>query len=173
MDSFDYDSLDRYIRKFKRNIINKLETSNFAEKDIKNQSDLLCMVLDYSPKNYDEKKFIKKIEIRSDTIKLDDLIEKKYNDVPLKLNRKTSEESSSGSPERGSGPKLSKLSSKIRIGSGEFISRNSKDKIKENSVQLKIKNILFDIMDDVISINLSNKKAKCKLRLSYQINQIN
>ena len=162
MDSFDYDSLDRYIRKFKRNIINKLETSNFAEKDIKNQSDLLCMVLDYSPKAYDEKKFIKKIEIKQNSINLDDLIEKNHNIIPLNLNRQTSEENSYDSSEKGSAPrlsKLSKLSSRIGIENKEFSSKD-KDKNKENSVQLKIKNILNDIMEDVISINLVNKKIK-------------
>jgi hypothetical protein len=152
MDSFDYDSLDRYIRKFKRNIINKLESSNFAEKDMKNQSDLLCMVLDYSPKAYDEKKLIKKIEIKQNSIKMDDLLEKNQNIIPLNLNKQTSEENSFDSPKLS---KLSKVSSIIGIDNREISSKE-----KENSVQKKVKNIINDIMEDVISINSIKKNIK-------------
>ena len=98
MDSFDYDSLDRYIRKFKRNIIGKLETTNLSEKDLKNHSDLLCMVLDYSPKMYDEKKYLKKIEIKPSTFLLEDLNEKN-NIRSLVLEKQVSNDENSRSQE--------------------------------------------------------------------------
>jgi hypothetical protein len=56
MDNFDSESLDKYIRKYKKNIISKLEHFQLTEKEMRNQSDLLCMVLDYSPRVAEEKK---------------------------------------------------------------------------------------------------------------------
>lgn len=58
MDNFDYESLDKYIRKYKRNIVNKLENITLTESEMRNQSDLLCMVLDYSPRICEERKIL-------------------------------------------------------------------------------------------------------------------
>jgi hypothetical protein len=77
MDNFDYDSLENYIRKYKRNIVNKLENIQLNEKSMRNQADLLCMVLDYSPRIVEERKvsryvytnFLKLITIRKIQIK--------------------------------------------------------------------------------------------------------
>jgi hypothetical protein len=56
MDNFDLESLEKFIRRYKRNIVNKLENIQLTEKEMRNQSDLLCMVLDYSPRQLEEKK---------------------------------------------------------------------------------------------------------------------
>jgi hypothetical protein len=56
MDNFDLESLDKYIRKYKRNIVNKFENVFFTENEMRNQSDLLCMVLEYSPRLADERR---------------------------------------------------------------------------------------------------------------------
>jgi hypothetical protein len=56
MDNFDLDSLEKFIRKYKRNIVGKLENLQLTEKEMRNQSDNLCMVLDYSPRVLEEKK---------------------------------------------------------------------------------------------------------------------
>jgi hypothetical protein len=56
MDNFDLESLDKYIRKYKRNIVTKFENVFFTESEMRNQSDLLCMVLEYSPRISDERR---------------------------------------------------------------------------------------------------------------------
>jgi hypothetical protein len=50
MDCIYAESLDQFIKKFKQGVINKLNSINLDEEDIHNQSDLFCMVLDFSPK---------------------------------------------------------------------------------------------------------------------------
>ena len=50
MDSFDINALDSYMKRYKYGIVGKLETMVLNEKNISNQSDLVCMVLDYSPR---------------------------------------------------------------------------------------------------------------------------
>jgi hypothetical protein len=61
MDNFDIDSLEKYIRKYKRNIVNKLEKIQLTEKEMRNQCDLLCMVLDYSPRLLEERKVLGRV----------------------------------------------------------------------------------------------------------------
>lgn len=56
MDNFDLESLEKFIRRYKRNIVNKLENIQLTEKEMRNQSDMLCMVLDYSPRVKEESK---------------------------------------------------------------------------------------------------------------------
>jgi len=73
MDNFDLESLEKFIRRYKRNIVNKLENIQLTEKEMRNQSDLLCMVLDYSPRLLEERKifgmqifnFLRKIQIEN------------------------------------------------------------------------------------------------------------
>ena len=48
MDSFDISSLDSFIKKYKEDIKGKLDSLQLNSKTIANQSDLVCMVLDYS-----------------------------------------------------------------------------------------------------------------------------
>jgi len=152
MDSFDFDSLERYIRKFKRNIINKLESTNLSEKDLKNQSDLLCMVLDYSPKMYDEKKFIKKIEIKPSAMLLDDLNNEKNNIRSLILEKQVSNDDNSFDSEKEQTIKLSRLSSKI-CGAEIIHQKNpdGKNPTKEKIVLIHIKELLFEIISKATS----------------------
>ena len=56
MDSFDIDTVDKYVKQYKRKIVSKLETYNLKERDLKNHSDLLCMVLEYSPRSIEDRK---------------------------------------------------------------------------------------------------------------------
>jgi hypothetical protein len=46
MDNFDLETLEKFIRKYKRNIVGKLENVQLTEKEMRNQSDNLYMVLD-------------------------------------------------------------------------------------------------------------------------------
>jgi len=156
MDSFDFDSLDRYIRKFKRNIINKLESTNLTEKDLKNQSDLLCMVLDYSPKIYEEKKYVKKIEIKPSTLLLEDLNEK--NTIrSLILDKQVSNEENSYDSEKDQTIKLSRLSSKICKRDNIYSNNlNSKSQKKDDFLFGQIKSMLQEIISNAISVAFNN-----------------
>ena len=50
MDLFDIDALDFQIKEYKKEIISKLHQEKVTEKNMKNSSDLICQVLDFSPK---------------------------------------------------------------------------------------------------------------------------
>ena len=54
MDNFDEDSLNSYITNSKKHIITKLDSYTIYQREMRLHSDLLCMVLDYSPKIVDE-----------------------------------------------------------------------------------------------------------------------
>lgn len=164
MDSFDYDSLERYIRKFKRNIINKLESTNLSEKDLKNQSDLLCMVLDYSPKMYDEKKIMKKIEIKPSAFLLDDLNHEKNNIRSLILEKQVSNEENSFDSDKEQTIKLSRLSSKICRGENlQQKNSNGKTPTKDNILLIHMKELLYEIVSKAIAITEINNNLELKI----------
>lgn len=163
MDSFDHDSLDRYIRKFKRNIIGKLETTNLSEKDLKNHSDLLCMVLDYSPKMYDEKKYLKKIEIKPSTFLLEDLNEKN-NIRSLVLEKQVSNDENSFDSDKEQTIKLSRLSSKICRGeSMQHNNPNSKTLTKENILNIHIQRLVNEIISKAVKTANNNTNLELKI----------
>ncbi len=49
MDTFTVDTLNKYIKGYKRDIVLKLANEKFTDKNISTQADLINMVLDYSP----------------------------------------------------------------------------------------------------------------------------
>ena len=49
MDTFTLDTLQKYIKCYKRDIVLKLANEKFTDKNISTQADLINMVLDYSP----------------------------------------------------------------------------------------------------------------------------
>lgn len=51
MDCFDLENLEKSILSYKKNLTCKLESVVLTSKEIKNSSDLLSIVLTYSPKN--------------------------------------------------------------------------------------------------------------------------
>lgn len=165
MDSFDYESLDRYLRKFKRNIINKLECTNLCEKDLKNQSDLLCMVLDYSPKIYDEKKYMKKIEIKPSAFLLDDLNIEKNNIRSFILEKQVSNEENSFDSDKEQTIKLSRLSSKICRETFHQNNSVGKNLTKENILLIHMKDIIYQLISKAISIS-GNKNSNLELKFS-------
>jgi hypothetical protein len=61
MDCFHLESLEHFIKKFKTGIVYKLENIRMTEKDLINHSDLVNMVLDYSPRLIEEKRLNGKI----------------------------------------------------------------------------------------------------------------
>lgn len=172
MDSFDYESLERYIRKFKRNVINKLESTNLQEKDLKNQSDLLCMVLEYSPKIYDQKKCIKKIELKPGLSILNDLNDKKEIRSFI-LERHTShEENSPYDSDKEHTIKLSKLSSKIQkedfIQQSNVIDKNLENKINfnENFPLINFKEIINEIIYKAVETSEQNFNNNLELKIT-------
>ena len=49
MDTFTIDTLQKYIKRYKRDIVLKLANEKFTDKNVSTQADLINMVLDYSP----------------------------------------------------------------------------------------------------------------------------
>ncbi len=60
MDCIYSESLDSRINRFKSNIMKKLNSINFTQNDLQQNSDLICMVLEYSPKVTENPIFSKK-----------------------------------------------------------------------------------------------------------------
>jgi len=63
MDTFTLPTLNKYINNYKHDIILKLATEKFTEKNISTQADLVNMVLDYSPKIKSSFQFPEKIDL--------------------------------------------------------------------------------------------------------------
>lgn len=53
MDSFDLEDLQKGVQEYKNDLINKLERVYHRSKELRNNSDLLTIVLDYSPRDLD------------------------------------------------------------------------------------------------------------------------
>jgi hypothetical protein len=56
MDCIHIEFLDHMIKRYKRNIVNKLENVQLTEEDLPVHADILTMVLDYSPKLNSERR---------------------------------------------------------------------------------------------------------------------
>jgi hypothetical protein len=147
MDNFDLDSLDKYIRKYKRNIVSKFENVIFTENEMRNQSDLLCMVLEYSPRLTDERRifgniitYLEKFRIKQPIVQEDC----KTNGRSLVLEKQNAE--SSSDDEKEGTIKLSRFSSRIQKES----SNDSMDPGKANIVNTKVKEILYDIIEEAL-----------------------
>ena len=82
MDTFTLDTLNKYINNYKHDIILKLATENFIDKNISTQANLLNMVLDYSPKKKSTFIFPEKIDLSKFRTKQQSLI-KKINEKNL------------------------------------------------------------------------------------------
>ena len=148
MDNFDFDSLENYIKKYKRNIVNKLENIQLNEKSLRNQSDLLCLVLDYSPRIVEEKKMMEKIKIKNNNL-IPELADRMISNRSLNLESKQNEgdeESEEESKDSKEGIiKLSRFSSKL-----SSIEQPSKmqDEMTINMIfKLFVNNLIENAMD--------------------------
>jgi hypothetical protein len=65
MDCIYTEQLESRINKFRSNIVKKLNTTNFTTYELQQNSDLICMVLDYSPKIQDTLNLSTKISYRT------------------------------------------------------------------------------------------------------------
>lgn len=90
MDNFDLESIDTYIKKYKANIVNKLNITTMNENTITNNCDDICMVLDYSPQLKRRLKYNEKYEIESNT--RTDLFHIPVSNLSLNLENKISPE---------------------------------------------------------------------------------
>ena len=63
MDIFTVDTLNKYIKNYKHDIILKLSNDKFTDKNISSKADLINMVLDYSPKVKTTIQFPNKLDI--------------------------------------------------------------------------------------------------------------
>ena len=63
MDTFTLNTLNKYINNYKHDIILKLATAKFTDKNISTQANLVNMVLDYSPKTKTTFQFPEKIDL--------------------------------------------------------------------------------------------------------------
>ena len=63
MDTFTLNTLNKYINNYKHDIILKLATEKFTDKNISTQANLVNMVLDYSPKTKTTFQFPEKIDL--------------------------------------------------------------------------------------------------------------
>lgn len=84
MDLFDIDALDFQIKEYKKEIISKLHQEKVTQKNMKNSSDLICQVLDFSPKTKSIVT-VSKIELKNNNNNLPDFVQKYPSNLSLDL----------------------------------------------------------------------------------------
>ena len=84
MDLFDIDALDFQIKEYKKEIISKLHQEKVTEKNMKNSSDLICQVLNFSPKTKSIVT-VSKIELKNNNNNLPDFVQKYPSNLSLDL----------------------------------------------------------------------------------------
>ena len=93
MDYFDIDALECHIKKYKKEILSKLEYEKITERNMKNSSDLVCQVLDYSPKTRSFVPNNSKIQLKENNINvLPCLVQKYPSNLSLDLGSKQIDE---------------------------------------------------------------------------------
>lgn len=93
MDYFDIDALECHIKKYKKEILSKLEYEKITERNMKNSSDLVCQVLDYSPKTRSFVPNNSKIQLKENNINdLPCLVQKYPSNLSLDLASKQIDE---------------------------------------------------------------------------------
>ena len=158
MDTFTIDTLQKYIKRYKRDIVLKLANEKFTDKNISTQADLINMVLDYSPTvkstfQYPDKINLSRLRTKplakkkiTQSIKLSDINESKEdeegNSGSMKNNSQKEENKNSSSQKNSSSNSYTNISLKEE---GTKDNTNIRDSIsgKKNSfekVRLKKKN---------------------------------
>ena len=134
MDTFTFDTLQKYIKNYKRDIVLKLANEKFTDKNISTQADLINMVLDYSPTvkstiQYQDKINLSRLRAKPSTkkksaqIKLADINESKED-----------EEGNSNSLKNSSQKDENKNSSQKNSSSISYTNNSLKEEgMKENS----------------------------------------
>ena len=134
MDTFTVDTLNKYIKCYKRDIVLKLANEKFTDKNISTQADLINMVLDYSPTikstiQYQDKINISRLRTKpsvkkkpTQTIKLSEINETKED-----------EENNSNSFKNSQKDENKNSSSQKNSSSASYTNSLKDDGIKENN----------------------------------------
>ena len=82
MDYFDFKTISTFITKNKQNVESRLKDLQFTERTLQNSSDLLCQVLEYSPKLTSDPIPKQKLRLKA-TPSLYDLLPKEENNIEI------------------------------------------------------------------------------------------
>ena len=114
MDAFTINTLQKYIKNYKRDIVLKLANEKFTDKNISTQADLINIVLDYSPTvkstiQYQDKINISRLKTKSSTkkklphsIKLTDINESKEDEEANSLKNSSQKDENKNSSRKDS-----------------------------------------------------------------------
>lgn len=163
MDLFDIDALDFQIKEYKKEIISKLHQEKVTEKNMKNSSDLICQVLDFSPKTKSIAT-VSKIELKNNNNNLPDFVQKYPSNLSLDLaSRQIDEDDKESLSERESEDRSNSKSRKSSTFYNEktFYIKQIVFSIIESSV-LKAENIEEDDDEDY-ELLLLKKQSESKL----------
>ena len=92
MDTFTLNTFNKYINNYKHDIILKLVTENFTDKNISTQANLVNMVLDYSPKKKSTFQFPEKFDLTKFRTKPQTLQRQSKEKIPENINESKDEE---------------------------------------------------------------------------------
>ena len=94
MDTFTLNTLNKYINNYKHDIILKLATEKFTDKNISTQANLVNMVLDYSPKKKSTFQFPEKFDLSKLRAKHQSLKRQSQEKISDSINESKDEENS-------------------------------------------------------------------------------
>ena len=142
MDTFDIESLESYVKRYKRDIVGKLETYKFNDKNFSNQSDLLTIVLDYTPKLKETQIFsLSKIKLKEKQESEITMLLKHKSNYSLNL-EKTNEDDDN-------------ISNNDESSDEEIKGKKNIFSSKNNS-KIFIKEIIYNIIDNIINPSTQN-----------------
>ena len=142
MDTFDIESLESYVKQYKRDIVGKLETYKFNDKNFSNQSDLLTIVLDYTPKLKDTQNFsLAKIKLKEKQESEITLLLKHRSNYSLNLEKTNEEDDNISNNDESSDEEIK--------GKKNLFST-------KNSSKIFIKEIIYNIIDNVVNPSTNN-----------------
>jgi len=166
MDTFTLQTLNKYINNYKHDIILKLATEKFTEKNISTQADLVNMVLDYSPKVKSSFQFPDKIDLSK--LRSKPPIIKKQNKVNFSKNNIENDDQKNLSENI---PKEENKNSMSRKTSGSVNENNINTNI--NNINTNINNISHTPTENSNSNNTQSLKSNSfdniRLRQKNQI----
>ena len=166
MDTFTLPTLNKYINNYKHDIILKLTTEKFTDKNLSTQADLVNMVLDYSPKVKSSFQFPDKIDLSK--LRSKPPIIKKQNKVNFSKNNIENDDQKNLSENI---PKEENKNSMSRKTSGSVNENNINTNI--NNINTNINNISHTPTENSNSNNTQSLKSNSfdniRLRQKNQI----
>lgn len=154
MDIFTFDTLNRYIKNYKHDIILKLSNDKFTDKNISAKADLVNMVLDYSPKVKSTISFPNKLDISKhqkkaiNKIKKEEKKEEKVEKEEI-INEENNKEKENIDNSQKEEKNLSRKTS-------ENISRQNSESISDNNINNSNNNIISHTPTETTNTNIKN-----------------